>query len=78
MRLTLKDGAHFHVLYQAGEEPKLHAALANSGVALPKEAKPHITHKLRYIAGGVLVVVLVLVAGGLVVIRRRRHAAMEY
>src|ERR1700733_16220760 len=78
MRLTLKDGTHFHVLYQQGEEPKLRAALASSGVELPKAAKPHISHKLRYIAGGVLVVVLILIVLGLVVIRRRRRAANDY
>jgi ATP-dependent Zn protease len=78
MRLTLKDGTHFHVLYQHGEEPKLRAALASKGVALPKVTKPHIDHKLRYIAAGVGVVVLILIAAGLVLVRRRRRAAMEY
>jgi hypothetical protein len=78
MRLTLKDGTHIHVLYQAGEEPKLRAALASNGVVLPKAAKAHVGHKLRYIAGGVLVVVLILIVVGLVVIRRRRRAAMDY
>jgi hypothetical protein len=77
MRLILKDGGHFHVLYQQGEEPKLHAALASKGVVLPKAVKPHIAHKLRYIVGGVLIVVLILAAVGVVVIRRRR-AAMDY
>jgi hypothetical protein len=78
MRLTLKDGAHFHVLYQSGEEPKLRAALASNGVVLPKAAKAHVSHKLRYIAGGVLVVVLILIVVGLATIRRRRRAAMAY
>jgi hypothetical protein len=75
MRLTLKDGTHFHVLYQRGEEPKLRAALASDGVVLPKAPKPRIGHKLRYIAAGVLVVVLILIVVGLVAIRRRRRAA---
>jgi hypothetical protein len=78
MRLTLKDGSHFHVLYQGGEGPKLRAALASNGVVLPKAAKAHVGHKLRYIAGGVLVVVLILIVAGLVMIRRRRRAATAY
>jgi hypothetical protein len=78
MRLTLKDGTHFHVVYKHGEEPKLRAALASRGVVLPKAAKAHIDHKLRYIAGGVLVVALILIVAGLVMVRRRRRAATDY
>lgn len=73
MHLTLKDGRHMRVLYKAGEEPALHAALQARGVTLPVLKKHTIHHTLRYVAAGVLVLVILIVIGVGVVIRRRRR-----
>lgn len=73
MHLTLKDGQHLRVIYTAGAEPKLRAALQAKGVSLPAPKKSAGHHTLIYVAAGIIVVLIVIAIVGLLVIRRRRR-----
>ncbi|HTU80313.1 MAG TPA: hypothetical protein VMF09_16300 [Solirubrobacteraceae bacterium] len=83
LRMTLKDGRHVDIKYNAKEEKKFAASLRahhvpfsvlSPAAALAEyNAKP-VHHKLRYIVGGIVIVVIVLVVAGLLFYRRRRYS----
>jgi hypothetical protein len=80
VHVTLKDGRYVLAKYPAKTEPTVIRALQAKHVpvnvlskaAADKEAKKHVHHKLRYIAGGIVIAVIVIVAIVLVVDRRRK------
>jgi hypothetical protein len=76
LHISLNNGGHMTVSYQAAEQSKLvaRAQAANARVKIAtlkakKTAAVH--HKLRYIAGGILIFVILVVLGVLLIGRRR-------
>ncbi len=77
IHVSMNDGAHYTVVYAAGEQAHI-VALATAGGARyavatvkPKAAKST-HHTLRYIAGAIVIVVIVVVVTVLLVDRRRK------
>jgi hypothetical protein len=77
VHISLNNGQHFTVVYNAAEQTQLVALARADGtpvaVSVTKTktaAKP--AHTLRYVAGGILVLVIVVVAAVLLVDRRRK------
>jgi hypothetical protein len=78
VHVSLNDGRHVTVVYNASEEAQLLALAHADGtpvavaVAKPKAATKSVHHTLRYVAGGILVLVIIVVAAVLLVDRRRK------
>lgn len=84
IRVTLKDGSHVLAKYKPHEEGHVRDQLkakhvkvtvlsTTQGTAQASEAKKHVHHKLRYIAGGIVIAVIVIVGGVVLYNRRRRE-----
>jgi hypothetical protein len=82
VHVSLNNGQHFTVVYNASEQAQLVALARADGtpvavsVAKPKAAKAA-HHTLRYVAGGILILVIIVVAGVLLVDRRRKLGEEE-
>jgi hypothetical protein len=82
VHVSLNNGQHFTVVYNASEQAQLVALARADGtpvavsVAKPKAAKAT-HHTLRYVAGGILILVIIVVAGVLLVDRRRKLGEEE-
>jgi hypothetical protein len=78
VHVSLNNGQHFTVVYNAAEQAQLVALARADGtpvavsVAKTKTAAKPAHHTLRYVAGGILVLVIVIVAAVLLVDRRRK------
>jgi hypothetical protein len=77
IHVSMNDGSHYTVVYNAGEQAQIVALATADGARYavatvkPKAAAP-VHHTLRYIAGGIVIVVIVVVVAVLLVDRRRK------
>jgi hypothetical protein len=78
VHVSLNNGQHFTVVYNAAEQTQLVALARADGtpvavsVTKTKTAAKPAHHTLRYVAGGILVLVIVVVVAVLLVDRRRK------
>jgi hypothetical protein len=78
VHVSLNNGQHFTVVYNAAEQAQLVALARADGtpvavsVTKTKTAAKPAHHTLRYVAGGILVLVIIVVAAVLLVDRRRK------
>lgn len=78
VHVSLNNGQHFTVVYNAAEQTQLVALARADGtpvavsVTKTKTAAKPVHHTLRYVAGGILVLVIIVVAAVLLVDRRRK------
>jgi hypothetical protein len=78
VHVSLNNGQHFTVIYNAAEQTQLVALARADGtpvavsVTKTKTAAKPAHHTLRYVAGGILVLVIIVVAAVLLVDRRRK------